>query len=65
MGPSPAIAALAHHHFQVKKSVAGGRTKTLAIELDGDARVAEIADMIAGGASQATARAEAKRLLKG
>jgi len=61
----PAIAALAHHHFQVKKSVAGGRTKTLVTELDGDARVAEIADMIAGGASQATARAEAKRLLKG
>ncbi|MBI5362634.1 MAG: DNA repair protein RecN [Planctomycetes bacterium] len=61
----PAIAAVADHHFQVKKSVAGGRTKTSGVELDGEERVAEIADMIAGGGGQATARAEAKRLLGG
>ncbi len=59
----PAIAALAHHHFKVSKSATGGRTRTTATELFEDARVEEIADMIAGGAAHATARAEARRLL--
>jgi DNA repair protein RecN (Recombination protein N) len=59
----PAIAALAHRHFKVTKAVAGGRTTTGVVELTGDARVEEVADMIAGGAAHATARAEAKRLL--
>jgi DNA repair protein RecN (Recombination protein N) len=59
----PAIAALAHRHFKVSKVVAGGRTTTGVVELSGEARVEEVADMIAGGAAHATARAEAKRLL--
>ncbi len=59
----PAIAALAHRHFKVSKAVAGGRTSTEVAEISGDARVEEVADMIAGGAAHATARAEAKRLL--
>lgn len=59
----PAIAALAHHHFKVSKDVAGGRTRTSAAELFEQERVEEIADMIAGGAAHATARAEARRLL--
>jgi DNA repair protein RecN (Recombination protein N) len=59
----PAIAALAHHHFKVSKEVAAGRTRTRAAELFDKDRVEEIADMIAGGAAHATARAEAKRLL--
>jgi DNA repair protein RecN (Recombination protein N) len=59
----PAIAALAHRHFKVTKSVAEGRTTTGVVELTGDARVEEVADMIAGGAAHATARAEAMRLL--
>jgi len=59
----PAIAALAERHFKVEKSVQGGRTRTEVALLSGNARVEEIADMIAGGAAHATARAEARRLL--
>ena len=59
----PAIAALADHHFRVSKSVKAGRTRTEVVKLDGDARIDEVADMIAGGAAHATARAEARRLL--
>lgn len=60
----PAIAALAHRHLKVSKQVSKGRTRTEIRELEGDAREREIADMIAGGADQATARAEARRLLE-
>jgi DNA repair protein RecN (Recombination protein N) len=59
----PAIAAAASLHLAVRKSVAGGRTRAEVDELNGDARVEEVADMIAGGADQETARAEARRLL--
>lgn len=59
----PGVAALAHHHFKVAKHVVGGRTRTAVQALAGDARIDEIADMIAGGGGEATARAEAKRLL--
>ncbi|MCC7015443.1 MAG: DNA repair protein RecN [Planctomycetes bacterium] len=59
----PAIAALAARHLKVQKSVEGGRTRTEVGELRGEARVLEIADMIAGGAQQETAKAEARRLL--
>ena len=61
----PGIAALAERHFKVEKAVEKGRTRTRAVELEGEARVEEIADMIAGGAAHATARAEARRLLTG
>jgi DNA repair ATPase RecN len=47
----------------VRKTVTGGRTRAEVDELDGEARVEEVADMIAGGADQETARAEARRLL--
>jgi len=47
----------------VAKSVRGGRTQTHVESMTGEAREREIADMIAGGADQATARAEARRLL--
>ena len=59
----PAIAAAAERHLQVKKEVSGGRTRTQVAVLEGEARIEEIADMIAGGAAHATARAEAARLL--
>jgi DNA repair protein RecN (Recombination protein N) len=61
----PAIAALAQRHFKVTKDVVGERTRIAVSRLTGDARVEEVADMIAGGADQATARAEARRLLRG
>lgn len=59
----PAIAAAAHRHQVVRKAVRRGRTRTAVALLEGDARVAEVADMIAGGATAATAQAEARRLL--
>jgi DNA repair protein RecN (Recombination protein N) len=59
----PAIAALAERHFKVVKRVQGGRTRTGVELLADEARVEEIADMIAGGSAHATARAEARRLL--
>lgn len=59
----PAIAARATRHLKVQKSVEGGRTRTRITFLRGDERVGEIADMIAGGADEPTALAEAKRLL--
>jgi DNA repair protein RecN (Recombination protein N) len=59
----PAIAAIAKRHLRVKKHVEGGRTITRVDELNGEARVLEIADMIAGGADQETAKAEARRLM--
>jgi len=59
----PAIAARAARHVRVRKEVEGGRTRTRIEILTGDSRVAEIADMIAGGAAEPTALAEAQRLL--
>jgi len=61
----PAIAALARRHLRVSKSVQAGRTSTRVEEVSGEARVEEIADMIAGGAAHETARAEARRLIRG
>jgi len=59
----PAIAAQGHLHLHVAKSVSRGRTRTAVTTLDGEPRVREVADMIAGGAGEETARAEARRLL--
>ena len=61
----PSIAAAATRHLRVAKEVEDGRTRTRATALAGEARVSEVADMIAGGAEAATARAEAQRLLDG
>ena len=60
----PAIAALAQRHLRVHKDVEEGRTRTHVAALEGEARVEEVADMIAGGAAHETARAEARRLLQ-
>ena len=60
----PAIAALAARHLALTKEVQSGRTRTTLAVLEGEARVAEVADMIAGGADEHTARAEARRLLR-
>jgi DNA repair protein RecN (Recombination protein N) len=61
----PAVAAAAHEHFRVRKAVAAGRTATRVEAVTGEDRIEEVADMIAGGAAHATARAEARRLLEG
>jgi DNA repair protein RecN (Recombination protein N) len=60
----PAIAAMASVHQRVEKKVEAGRTRTRIEALDGERRVREIADMIAGGKDQETARAEARRLME-
>jgi DNA repair protein RecN (Recombination protein N) len=59
----PAIAAAADEHLRVSKVVEKGRTHTRIEALAGEARVDEVADMIAGGAAHPTARAEARRLI--
>jgi DNA repair protein RecN (Recombination protein N) len=59
----PAIAAHAHVHLRAAKEVRKNRTRTTVTALHGDERVREVAAMIAGGADQATAQAEATRLL--
>ncbi len=60
----PAIAAMASVHQRVEKKIDGGRTRTRVEALDGERRVREIADRIAGGKDQETARAEARRLME-
>lgn len=42
------IAAMATHHFLIQKAQIDGRTLAHAVELDGEARVAEIARMLSG-----------------
>ncbi|MEM7310107.1 MAG: DNA repair protein RecN [Planctomycetota bacterium] len=59
----PAIAAHAHVHLRAAKEVKRNRTRTRVAVLEGESRVREVAAMIAGGADEATARAEATRLL--
>src|SRR5882672_2634553 len=60
------IAALAHEHVRVAKSVRGGRTRVSAGLVAGDERVAEIARMLGGDASAAAAALEhARALLRG
>jgi DNA repair protein RecN (Recombination protein N) len=58
------IAALAHQHVRVAKSVRGGRTRASAGVVAGDDRVAEIARML-GGDSGAAALEHARALLRG
>jgi DNA repair protein RecN (Recombination protein N) len=57
-----AIAARAHHHLRVVKTVRGGRTRVAAVALAGDDRVAEVARML-GGEATSEARRHARELL--
>jgi len=57
------IAARAAHHVRVSKSVRGGRTRVAAAALTGDARVEEIARMVAGERVTDAARGQARELL--
>ena len=58
------VAARAQHHFVVEKSVLEGRTSTVVREVTGEARVGEIARMLAGDSDAAESRALATRLLE-
>ncbi len=57
------IAARAVHHVRVSKSVRGGRTRVSAEPVAGEARVEEIARMVAGERVTETARGHARELL--
>lgn len=63
----PQIAAYADRHFHIVKTVTGKgqakQTKTTVGTLEGDARVAELAEMMAGEKVTATSRKQAKELL--
>lgn len=60
-----AIAALAHHHLRVAKSVRAGRTRVAATPLTGEDRIAEVARMLGGDAASSTALGHARTLLGG
>jgi DNA repair protein RecN (Recombination protein N) len=59
----PLIAALATHHLRVAKQVTGGRTVARIEPVDGEARVAELARMLAGDRVTETTRRQARELL--
>lgn len=59
----PQIASRAATHYHISKSEAGGRVKTAIDRMDGDARVEEIARMLAGEHVSPTALANARELL--
>jgi DNA repair protein RecN (Recombination protein N) len=60
----PQIASGADQHFSVQKHVQKGRTVTEARVLDGDARIDEVARMLAGEAITESARQHARELVR-
>ena len=60
----PQIAAYGSTHYQIEKSVRGGRTSTSVTRVEGAEREAEIARMIGGAAVTATVLAGARELLE-
>jgi DNA repair protein RecN (Recombination protein N) len=60
---SPQIASQADHHFRIRKHDAGGRIVTAIDALEPEARVNEIARMLAGEDVSASALANARELL--
>lgn len=59
----PQVAAFATHHFRVTKDDDGMVTSSSVVRLDGDARVDELARMLAGQEDSAAARDHARELL--
>jgi DNA repair protein RecN (Recombination protein N) len=62
---SPQVAALGAHHWRVEKQVKGGMTTSTVVALRQDARVDEIARMLAGDSITDEARGAARVLLAG
>ena len=50
-------------HYQISKSVSGGRTQTRVVKLNRAERIEELARMIGGAEPTAAARAAAEELL--
>lgn len=62
---SPQVAARAQHHWRVSKATKAGDTTTKVALLDDEARLEEVARMLAGEKITAEARAAAGRLIAG
>ena len=62
---SPQVAALGNHHWRVEKSVSGDVTRSRVVPLAHEARVDEIARMLAGDTVTEAARGAARELLDG
>lgn len=60
----PQVAAFGDHHFRVLKDDNGNITSSTVVALDGDARIDELARMLAGQEDSASARAHARELLE-
>jgi DNA repair protein RecN (Recombination protein N) len=60
----PQVAALADSHFVVRKRVERGRTVTEVEQLDEEARVEELARMLAGETVTESARRHAREMMK-
>jgi DNA repair protein RecN (Recombination protein N) len=59
----PQIAAQAQRHLGVTKTVRAGRTRATVHELEGEARIGEVARMLAGGPPSITALSHARELV--
>jgi len=59
----PQVASQAHHHFQISKSVSGGKTRTAVEALDKKATRDEIARMLGGAKITAKTRQHAQEML--
>ena len=62
---SPQVAALGDHHFRVEKQLRDGETFSHVLPLSADARIDEIARMLAGDTISDAARAAARALIDG
>lgn len=60
----PQIAAVAEHHFKIKKDASGGRTTSRVVLLEDGDRIDEIASMIDGEPPSATSRKAALEMLE-
>ncbi len=60
----PQIAAVAEHHFKIRKDALDGRTTSQVILLEGDERIDEIASMIDGEPPSSTSRKGAREMLE-
>lgn len=60
----PQVAAFADHHYQVHKEEAGGRTITEVLELNGEARINEVARMLGGAKITEQTLAHARELIR-
>lgn len=60
----PQIAAVAAHHFKIRKDASGGRTTSRVVLLEGSDRIDEVASMIDGEPPSATSRKAALEMLE-